>query len=141
MPAPEPFVTPEEYLRRERESDTRSEYYRGRIYAMTDGSRDHARVVLNLATALNGRVAAGCEVFAAILRLKVAADGLYTYPDVFVHCGSPRYEDERRDTALDATLALPTIGAEVALRELYDRVEWPEHLPPRVVREEAAGVG
>jgi Uma2 family endonuclease len=199
MTTPEPFVTPEEYLRRERAADTRSEYFTGRVYAMTGGSHEHARLVLNLATALNGRLAAGCDVFAAVLRLKVAANGLYTYPDVFVRCGPARYEDERRDTALDATLIaevlspsteaydrgdkfalyraldtlrtyvliaqdrphvevfdrdgdrwvlrevagpdatleLPVIGAQVSLRDLYARVEWPENPPLRVVREDA----
>ena len=120
MTTPEPFVTPEEYLRRERAAETRSEYHAGRMYAMTGGTHDHARVVLNLATTLTGRVATGCEVFAAILRLKVAANGLYTYPDVFVRCGDARYEDERRDTALDATLIAEVLSPST---EAYDRGE------------------
>lgn len=202
MTTPEPYITPEEYLRRERAAETRSEYYRGRIYAMTGGSPNHARLVLNLGAALNAQVGRDCEAFITILRLRVLANGLYTYPDVFVRCGPVRYDDERRDTLLDATLIaevlspstaaydrgekfalyreleslrtyvlvaqdrphvevfereggrwiltevsgldatldLPSIGASIALRELYARVEWTENPPLRVVRE-TAGVG
>lgn len=38
------FIPPEEYLAREREADTRSEYYRGEIYAMAGGSPEHSTI-------------------------------------------------------------------------------------------------
>lgn len=121
MTTPEPFVTPEEYLARERAAETRSEYYRGRVYAMTGGTHNHARVLLNLAAELQRQLVGGrCEVFAAILRLRVLANGLYTYPDVFVHCGEPRFEDERRDTLLDAMLIAEVLSPSTAA---YDRGE------------------
>ena len=109
----------------------------------------------------------GTEAFANDMRTKVRANGLHTYPDLVVTCGEAEFEDEQLDTlrtyvlisqrrphvrvldregerrvlseasGLDATLARPTISGEIALRELYARVEWPENPPLRVVREEA----
>ena len=36
------FISPEEYLARERAAETKSEYLRSEIYAMSGGSPDHS---------------------------------------------------------------------------------------------------
>jgi len=42
------FVTPEEYLERERAAETKSQYYRGEIFAMAGASEVHATIIANL---------------------------------------------------------------------------------------------
>ena len=42
-----------------------------------------------------------CTVHPNDLRVKVTPSGLYTYPDVVVVCGTPRYEDRQKDTLLN----------------------------------------
>jgi Uma2 family endonuclease len=87
---PKHFLTPEEYLARERLAETRSEYYRGEVFAMSGASRKHnliaTNLVASLATSLRGR---DCEVYSSDMRLVVSDIGLYTYPDVVVVCGKP----------------------------------------------------
>ncbi len=77
-----------------------------------------------------------------------ALDTLRTY--VLIAQDQPHVEVFDRDgdrwvlrevSGLDATLELPSIGARVALRDLYARVEWPENPPLRVIRETAAVAG
>ena len=81
--AEERRYTPEEYLALERRAPYKSEYYRGEIFAMSGASREHNRIALNLASALNAQLANGpCEAFVADLRVQVAPSGLYTYPDI-----------------------------------------------------------
>lgn len=121
MPVPEPFVTPEEYLERERAAETRSEYYRGRVYAMTGAGRQHGRIVMNLAGALHGQLSGGsCEAFVSDMRTKVLANGLYTYPDLVVVCGEGQYEDVQLDTLLDPILIVEVLSPSTAA---YDRGE------------------
>ncbi len=38
-----PFITPEEYLERERAAEFKSEYYNGEVFAMSGGSRNHVK--------------------------------------------------------------------------------------------------
>ncbi|MGZ8376663.1 MAG: Uma2 family endonuclease [Gemmatirosa sp.] len=203
MTVPEPYVTPEEYLERERAAETRSEYYRGRVYAMTGASRQHGRIVYNLAGILSRQLSrSACDVYLSEMRVKVRRNGLYTYPDVVALCGEPTFEDAQLDTlvnptlivevlspsttaydrgekfalyreletlrdyvlvaqdqprverfqregdrwalteavGLDASMAVPSVGATLPLRDLYARVEWPDNPPLRVIRE-TAGVG
>ncbi|MDF1501569.1 Uma2 family endonuclease [Roseisolibacter sp. H3M3-2] len=121
MTTPERFITPQEYLRLERAAEARSEYYRGRVYAMSGASRQHARIVLNLGVALHGQLAGGaCEPFVADLRTKVRASGFYTYPDVVVSCGDAETEDELRDTLLNPALIVEVLSPST---EAYDRGE------------------
>jgi Uma2 family endonuclease len=49
MPAqPQEPLTPEQYLEIERSASFRSEYYKGRMYAMSGGSLSNARIIANL---------------------------------------------------------------------------------------------
>ena len=96
-----PTMTPEEYLRQERKAPFKSEYYAGEVFAMAGASPRHVLITTNTAASLvpqlKGRP---CFVFTADLRVKVSAARLYTYPDVVVVCGRPRYEDRQKDTLL-----------------------------------------
>jgi Uma2 family endonuclease len=84
----------EEYLKEELTSELKHEYVGGRVYAMTGVSTAHNLITLNLASALKARLRGGpCQVFMADVkvRLKVAEEDIFYYPDVFVACR----EDDR----------------------------------------------
>lgn len=83
-----PFLTPEQYLEIERAAESKSEYFHGEMFALSGGSLNHARLVRNLSASLHSQLRGRrCEVAASDLRLRVSADGLYTYPDIVVFCG------------------------------------------------------
>jgi len=83
-------LTAADYLALEESSDLRHEYVAGEVYAMTGGSQRHNRIALNIASrllaALSGRP---CQVFMSDVKLHVARDTAYYYPDVMVTCGGP----------------------------------------------------
>jgi Uma2 family endonuclease len=114
------YVTPEEYLRLERQSEYKSEYVNGEIFAMTGASHKHNLVAGNifgeLRQQLKGRQ---CEAYVGDMRVKVTATGLYTYPDVVVVCGEPKFEDEYVDTLLNPTLLVEVLSQST---ERYDRI-------------------
>jgi len=114
---PKPRFSPDEYLARERESEGKSEYLAGEIFAMTGASRRHNRIVLNIAFSLDRQLKGkGCEVFVSDMRVRIA--DLYTYPDVVVACGDPRFEDSELDTLLNPVLIVEVLSKST---EDYDR--------------------
>ncbi len=104
-------ITPEEYLERERKAETKSEYFRGEIFAMAGASRNHGRIVTNLVRELSARTRGRtCNVYSGDLRVAVGPIGLYTYPDVVVVCGEEKYLDGQLDTLLNPTLIVEVLS-------------------------------
>ncbi len=118
---PKIYLTPADYLAFERQSDIKHEYFRGELFAMAGASRQHVRIAVNativLGNQLRGR---GCDIFSSDMRVKVSPTGLYTYPDLAVVCGRPRFEDKELDTLLNPTLIVEILSKST---EAYDRGE------------------
>ena len=119
---PEPYITPEEYLALEREAETKSEYYEGRmygVYALAGAGESHALIVTNLVVSLGTQLRdRPCRVYSSDMRVKVTDAGLYTYPDVVVVCGPARFEDDRRDTLVNPSVIIEVLSPST---EGYDR--------------------
>jgi Uma2 family endonuclease len=113
------LLTPEEYLEIERRAERKSEYFRGEMFLMAGASYAHVVIVGNLFHELRLRLKAGpCRVHSNDLRLRVAPNGLYTYPDVMVICGGPEFADDRRDTVVNPFLIVEVLSEST---EAYDR--------------------
>lgn len=96
---PKQKLTAAEYLVRERQSDVKSEFFNGDVFAMTGASREHNRIKENLVGELFTRLKGGkCQTFSSDQRVLVEATGLYTYPDIVLVCGSAKYDAADRDT-------------------------------------------
>jgi Uma2 family endonuclease len=120
-----PYLTPQEYLAVERAAQERSEYADGVMVGMTGGNRNHNLIVGNVFGELRQQLKGQpCEVYASDLRVRVAETGLYTYPDVVVVRGEPRFEDEYVDTLLNPTLIVEVLSPST---ESYDRGKKFEH--------------
>jgi Uma2 family endonuclease len=116
---PKPYLTPEQYLAMERASDTRHEYFRGEVFAMAGTKFNHGLIVWNLSRMLgNQLIDRPCFAVAESLRVKVKANGLYTYPDVVVSCEPPIFEDNTPDTLLNPNLIIEVLSEST---EAYDR--------------------
>src|SRR5437763_7683955 len=94
-----------EYLALERAAPSKSEFFAGEIFAMAGGSAMHSLIAANLIRELGSKLRGGpCKAFTSDLRLKVAATGLLTYPDVSVVCSQLEFVDRTNDTVLNPTL-------------------------------------
>jgi len=108
---PSAYLSPEEYLERERKAETKSEYIRGEIFAMAGASRRHGLIVTNLVRELSEATRRReCTVYSGDLRVAVLATELYTYPDVVVVCGEEKYIDGEFDTLLNPTLIIEVLS-------------------------------
>lgn len=114
------YVSPEEYLRLERQAEYKSEYLNGEIFAMSGASHKHNLVAGNIFGELRQQFKGRqCQAYMSDMRLKVTATGLYTYPDVIAICGEPKFEDDYVDTLLNPTLLVEVLSLST---ERYDRI-------------------
>ena len=116
---PKSLLTPQEYLERERRAQTRSEFYRGEIFAMSGASWEHTLIKDNFAAETRQRLKGGpCHVLTSDLRVKVDASGLYTYPDIVIVCQEPQFEDQVFDTLVNPRVIVEVLSEST---EKYDR--------------------
>ena len=110
-----------EYLAHEEASNVKHEYLDGEIYAMAGGTPAHAELSVAVASTLRAQLEGkGCRVFSSDLRVRVAATGLATYPDVTVVCGPLERDEESRETILNPTVVVEVLSGGT---ERYDRGE------------------
>ncbi len=125
QPQNKPYLTPEEYLAIERAAEYKSEYYGGEMFALAGASRRHNLVTLNIGAELRARLRGKpCISFANDMRVKVDRIGKYTYPDVVVACGEPRFESSDQDTLLNPVVIVEVLSEST---EAYDRGQKFEH--------------
>lgn len=122
---PKPYVTPEEYLYRERKAEFRSEYFRGEMFAMAGASANHNLIVGNCIQTLGQQLKKKtCRVYPSDLKLRIEATGLYTYPDLSVVCGDPQLESDAGDVLLNPDVLVEVLSDST---EAYDRGKKFEH--------------
>lgn len=119
----EHLMTEEEYLAFEEKSQVRHEYLGGYIHAMVGGTRAHNGIALNLAAALKQQLKGSpCRVFMNDIKVKVAREQSYYYPDLVVTC-------DPREAKLDRGLVLeyPVLIVEVlspSTQKTDEREKW-----------------
>ncbi len=111
--------TAQEYLALERKSATRNEYYNGEIFAIAGASREHNLIAGNVNAEIRNQILdRPCESYPSDMRVYIEATGLYTYPDVTVVCGEPRFQGSEVDTLLNPTVIIEVLSPTT---EAYDR--------------------
>jgi Uma2 family endonuclease len=121
MAAEPRYLSPEEYLDRERVAATKSEYLDGRLVAMAGASENHSL----LQSAVNALLffqlrRRGCQVHGSDMRVRTPNRRAYTYPDLTIVCGEPQFEEGRRDTLLNPVVIIEILSPSTAM---YDRTE------------------
>ena len=115
------YVTPEEYLRRERAAEFKSEYVNGEIISMGDNyptiiagaSTNHNLIKenvsfhINVCIRNNGR---GCRSMSSDQRVNVPTGSMYAYPDIVVVCGPNQYHSEVPDTITNPMLIVEVLS-------------------------------
>jgi len=127
---PLPYVTPEEYLELDRNSEFKHEYFFGEIVAMPGGSFQHNLIAGNAIRELGNRLLRGsCNVLTSDMRVAVDTRTGYVYPDVTVVCGAPEYSDEHRDTITNPKLVVEVLSPSTRNHNLGAKVGLYVRLP------------
>lgn len=125
-----PRFTLEEYLKLEREAETRSEFIQGDIVAMTQPTRNHNRirdaVLFWLYQQLRGKE---CEATGSDTRIFIPKYSIGTYPDVVVLCGPIQYLDEKKDMVVDATVLVEVLSPTTKNYDLSEKFRYYRALP------------
>jgi len=83
------YLTEQDYLAFELNADMRHEYIDGQLYAMAGASERHNRIALNIGFHLRMAARGGhCGVFMSDMKLKLAWQKTYYYPDVMLVCNT-----------------------------------------------------
>lgn len=112
-PAPKTHYTFEEYTRLDEESEVRSEYYYGEVFATAGATRNHNLITLNTGTLLRPQARQnGCQTFVSDMKLELVKGKFYVYPDVLYSCNEAGKKER-------TTLTHPALVVEV----LSDKTE------------------
>ena len=104
-----------EYFALEAQVDVKSEYYQGRLVAMTGGSLNHNRIAGNIYTMIGQRLEnRGCETFIGDVRVWIEAKDIFAYPDVIVVCGQPALMAGRPDTVTNPKIIIEVLSKSTA---------------------------
>jgi len=81
------FTTDAEYLDQEASASVKHEYVDGEIYVMAGAGERHNRIALNAAYRFRTATRGGpCGVYIADMKLRIAAQNSFYYPDVMLAC-------------------------------------------------------
>ncbi|HEY3740675.1 MAG TPA: Uma2 family endonuclease [Bryobacteraceae bacterium] len=108
---PNPILTVEEYLDLDRRSERRSEFHDGEMFPIEASTISHGRIQGNMYVALRTRLAnTPCEALLSSVRVEIPNVHRYTYPDILISCGQPRFEDEQLDTLLNPVVLIEVLS-------------------------------
>jgi len=80
-------LTPNEYLKLERDVDQRHEYLDGELRAMAGGSRAHNLLAMRVARLLGNHLEGSpCRIFQSDMKVRVERANRFYYPDILVCC-------------------------------------------------------
>lgn len=119
LPQSELLVTEEEYLRIERSSEERYEYIDGYFYLMAGESPAHGDISMNLSIIIGSQLrGTPCRARAKDTKVRSGptprrhrnTKGLYSYPDLVVVCGEPKYLDDHQDVLLNPKVIIEVLS-------------------------------
>ena len=89
------YITREEYFDLENSSEIKHEFFNGEIFAMSGGSFNHSRISGNTFSAFNVKLRGKCcTPTNSDMRIETP-NGLITYPDAAVFCGTPELTENQ----------------------------------------------
>ncbi len=118
----EPLYSAREYLDMEHEAETKSEYYDGRIVAMSGASWGHNIINNNISRSLGNQLEKKpCVATSSDLRVRVEKRNRYFYPDTVVICGKPTFEPNSFDSLLNPLVIVEILSKSTSKRDRGDK--------------------
>lgn len=113
------MLTVEEYLRFEKETNQKYEYFRGEIFAMAGAGSRHNVIFKNLYLDLGNKLKGkACQPYGSDLRIHIPENTLYTYPDISVICRDIVSEGNSTEAFIQPTILIEILSEST---QNYDR--------------------
>ena len=133
MVAQRVYIAPDDYLRQEREAESKSEYIDGDVIPMAGASPNHNLIKENVAILIGAHVRTkGCRSMSSDQRVHVPTSSLYAYPDIVVVCGPNQYHDALRDTLTNPLLVVEVLSPGTAAFDRGEKFALYRHSPTLV---------
>ncbi len=106
----------------EDKAEFRSEFEGGEIVAMAGGSIKHFRITKNIGQSIDRKLSKGCESFSSEVKVRVESFQKYYYPDLFVVCGEPIFDEKRDDTIVNPILIIEVLSKSTEARDRGEKM-------------------
>jgi Uma2 family endonuclease len=127
---PKPRMTYAEYLALEKRSAEKHEYLRGEVWAMAGGTPTHAKLQVNVSSALSAALRGRpCGVYSSDLRVRVQATDRSTYPDVTVVCGKRETASDDEDAVVNPVVIVEVLSASTEASDRGEKFAHYQRLP------------
>ena len=128
---PADYVSPEDYLRLEREAEFKHEYFEGEIRAMAGAKYAHNRICANLTIEIGSQLRGkSCAVVGSDQRLQILSGRAYVYPDLTVVCGAPEFNEKKPlDTLLNPTLLVEVLSPSTGSHDRGEKFMYYRQIP------------
>jgi Uma2 family endonuclease len=111
----------EEYLEMEAAAIEKHEYYKGEIFAMSGAKMPHNKISSNLMISIGSKLKGKkCTPYGSDVRIHIASNTLFTYPDISIICGEPITLNNDEYNVLSPTVIIDILSAST---KNYDRWE------------------
>lgn len=119
-----------DYLALEESSQTRYEYIAGEVYAMAGGSQRHNKIAGNTYVALTLALKnKPCQVFMSDVKLNVAPDRAYYYPDVMATCAEQSVAANESPVVTDPVLVVEVLSPNTETTDRREKLHAYRRLP------------
>jgi Uma2 family endonuclease len=124
------YISPDNYLKNERESLDKHEYFNGHVQAMAGASRKHVRI--------NGTIYAeiyhflkdrNCEPFLSDLKVVSPNRESYTYPDMTIVCNEPEMEDGKEDCLKNPAVIIEILSKSTGKYDMGNKFLYYRNIP------------
>ena len=124
------YISPLEYLSRERAAKDKHEYFEGTMIGMAGASLAHNRIVSTLLREL-GNVLKDrpCEILPSDIRVTVPSGKAYMYPDATIVCGVPEMEDDKFDTLKNPRVIFEVLSPATAAHDRGRKFHFYQQIP------------
>jgi len=103
--------TIDEYLELESQAEVRHEYIDGEILEMAGGTTNHNEIITNLCVILKPSLRKlNGKVYTENVRLWIAQQKMFTYPDVMVIAQNPEYHGENKTTVTNPLIIIEVLS-------------------------------
>ena len=114
-------ISIEAYLEMENAATEKHEYYRGEVFAMSGAKVVHNKIATNILIALGNKLKGkSCQPFGSDLRIHIASNTLFTYPDIAIICGEIKTLNDDEMNVLNPSVIIEVLSPST---KNYDRGE------------------
>ena len=116
-----PYISIEEYIKTENDTNTKHEYHDGKIYALAGGTLNHGLLCGNAYSEIRNKLTtkgSKCIPFTSEVKVYIEKRNSYVYPDSMVICGDIEKSTEEKNSVTNPILIVEVLSKSTAE---YDR--------------------